>query len=184
MANFTEKAMAESLKKLLEKKTLDKITIKDITEDCGVNRQTFYYHFHDVYELLDWIFTEETEKFIAEHVEGKDWKDSILLMMERLLDDKPLIINSFRSVKRRQLEQYLQDRIKPVILKQAKTFAEGMTIDEEDLEFVVSIFTFAFIGILIEWVAAGMHQDYKKNIERFFLIIDGTMEGTLEKFSK
>ena len=47
MSLLTEKALAASLKKLLEKKTLDKITVKDITDDCGVNRQTFYYHFHD-----------------------------------------------------------------------------------------------------------------------------------------
>ena len=52
MSLLTEKALAASLKKLLEKKTLDKITVKDITDDCGVNRQTFYYHFHDVFDLV------------------------------------------------------------------------------------------------------------------------------------
>ena len=52
MSVQTEKALAESLKKLLAKKTLEKITVKDITDDCGVNRQTFYYHFHDVYDLV------------------------------------------------------------------------------------------------------------------------------------
>ena len=64
MSLLTEKALAASLKKLLEKKTLDKITVKDITDDCGVNRQTFYYHFHDVYDWVEWIFTEEAKKFM------------------------------------------------------------------------------------------------------------------------
>ena len=70
MSLLTEKALAASLKKLLEKKTLDKITVKDITDDCGVNRQTFYYHFHDVYDLVEWIFTEEAKKFMNSCVEG------------------------------------------------------------------------------------------------------------------
>ena len=63
MSDITKNALAASLKKLLNRKTLNKITVKDITDDCGVNRQTFYYHFHDVYELVEWIFIHELEKY-------------------------------------------------------------------------------------------------------------------------
>ena len=56
MSEITKKALATSLKKLLSKKELSKITIANITNDCGVNRQTFYYHFKDVYDLLEDIF--------------------------------------------------------------------------------------------------------------------------------
>ena len=56
MSNITKKAMAQSLKKMLLVKDLDKITIIDITNACEINRQTFYYHFKDIYDLLEWIF--------------------------------------------------------------------------------------------------------------------------------
>ena len=56
MSQITKNALAASLKKLLSKKELSKITITNITEECGVNRQTFYYHFKDIYDLLEWIF--------------------------------------------------------------------------------------------------------------------------------
>ncbi len=59
MSLLTEKPWQHPLRKLLEKKTLDKITVKDITDDCGVNRQTFYYHFHDVYDLVEWILQKK-----------------------------------------------------------------------------------------------------------------------------
>ena len=59
MSEITKKALAETLKKLLSKNKLNKITIKEITEDCGVNRQTFYYHFKDIYDLLEWIYKNE-----------------------------------------------------------------------------------------------------------------------------
>ena len=59
MSDITKRAMAQSLKKFLRKKDLDKITINDITSDCGVNRQTFYYHFKDIYDLLEWIYKNE-----------------------------------------------------------------------------------------------------------------------------
>ena len=60
MSQITKNALAASLKKLLSKKELSKITITNITEECGVNRQTFYYHFKDIYDLLEWIFTNES----------------------------------------------------------------------------------------------------------------------------
>ena len=130
MSLLTEKALAASLKKLLEKKTLDKITVKDITDDCGVNRQTFYYHFHDVYDLVEWIFTEEAKKFMNSCVEGRDWKESIEALMDRLLDDKSFIMNTFYSVNRRQLEKFMQNLARPAIADIAQTFAEGKRIEK------------------------------------------------------
>ena len=59
MSNITKKALANSLKKILSKKEFNKVTINDIVDDCGVNRQTFYYHFKDIYDLLEWIYTNE-----------------------------------------------------------------------------------------------------------------------------
>ncbi len=64
MSNLTKRALEASLKKLLLKKPLDKITISDIADDCGMNRMTFYYHFQDIYDLIDWSFAEEAEKIL------------------------------------------------------------------------------------------------------------------------
>ena len=62
MSQTTKRALEASLKKLLLEKPLNKITINDITEDCGVNRMTFYYHFKDIYDLVDWILVEDAAK--------------------------------------------------------------------------------------------------------------------------
>ena len=62
MASSTKEALGNALKKMLSVKPIDKITVKDLVEECGVNRQTFYYHFDDVYDLLEWVFEEDTNK--------------------------------------------------------------------------------------------------------------------------
>ena len=64
VAQTTKRALEASLKKLLLRKPLNKITINDITEDCGVNRMTFYYHFKDIYDLVDWILVEDAAKVL------------------------------------------------------------------------------------------------------------------------
>ena len=63
MAQMTKLALAQSLKQLMAERTLDKITVKEIVTRCGVNRQTFYYHFKDIYDLLDWMFVNEGQEF-------------------------------------------------------------------------------------------------------------------------
>ena len=62
MSQVTKRALEASLKNLLLKKPLDKITINDITEDCGINRMTFYYHFKDIYDLIEWCCVEDAKK--------------------------------------------------------------------------------------------------------------------------
>ena len=64
MSDLTKKALAEALKNRLSKTTLKNITIKDLTDDCGLNRQTFYYHFSDIYELMEWIFVDEANRIL------------------------------------------------------------------------------------------------------------------------
>ena len=65
MSEITKRAFASSLKKMLAKRPLEKIRVIDITEDCGVNRQTFYYHFKDIYDLLEWVYTNEATKALG-----------------------------------------------------------------------------------------------------------------------
>lgn len=183
MSSLTERALAASLKKLLEKKTLDKITVKDITDDCGVNRQTFYYHFHDVYDLVEWIFLEEARKFRSKYEGERYLKVVVSKLTEQLLENKAFIINAFYSVNRRQLEKFLQELARPALTDIAAGYAEGRHISQEDQEFVVNIFNFALIGLVTEWVGSGMDTAFIKDIDRFYKVLDGTMEGALQKFS-
>lgn len=65
MATSTKESLGNALKKMLTIKPIDKITVKDLVEECGVNRQTFYYHFDDVYDLLEWVFEEDSKQNFA-----------------------------------------------------------------------------------------------------------------------
>lgn len=74
MSNITKKALALSLKKLMNEFSLDKITVKGIALQCGVNRQTFYYHFKDIYKLIEWIYTEEAIVNIKQYKSYETWQ--------------------------------------------------------------------------------------------------------------
>lgn len=184
MSLLTEKALAASLKKLLEKKTLNKITVRDITDDCGVNRQTFYYHFHDVYDLVEWIFTQEAQKYLSDGIDAKNWRELISDLMEGLLEEKSFVMNAYYSLNRRQLEEFMQKLARPAISDLVRQVEGTRIISEEDLEFVIDIATFSLVGIITEWVAGGMKPEYKEKLDRLFVLLDGTLEGMLDRVAK
>ena len=82
MANATKHALAGALLELLNTTTLDNITVKDIVERAQVSRQTFYYHFGDVYQLLDWAFQRAIRE-LGEMPE-ENWRDRLLMAVEFL----------------------------------------------------------------------------------------------------
>ncbi|MDO5459131.1 MAG: TetR family transcriptional regulator, partial [Eubacteriales bacterium] len=73
MANGTKEALADALRQMMKVKPIDKITVKDIVEVCGVNRQTFYYHFDDVDDLLEWVFEDDAERVLPKEVVYEHW---------------------------------------------------------------------------------------------------------------
>ena len=129
--------LAEALCQLLETKTLEKITVKDIVARCGVNRQTFYYHFHDVYDLMRWIFDREAAN-LAQTVReaGGDWRQELRTITDVLRSKRHLVMNAYRSVNRRDLERYLMQGYGPVIRRIVEQAA--VVIREQ-------LFTFPFL---------------------------------------
>ena len=149
--------LAEALCQLLETKTLEKITVKDIVARCGVNRQTFYYHFHDVYDLMRWIFEREAAN-LAQTVRdaGGDWRQELHTITDVLRSKRHLVINAYRSVNRRDLERYLMQGYGPVIRRIVDQAAVGLDVGQEDLEFVSRFYA---RGVRLDRVRhAGEHR--------------------------
>ena len=79
MPNSTKTVMKASLKKLIKKKPLAKITISDIADDCGISRMTFYYHFKDIYDLVEWCIISDAEESIRDGVVATDtWENELI----------------------------------------------------------------------------------------------------------
>lgn len=77
MSELTKRALEQSLKNLLLQKPLNKITISDIADDCGINRMTFYYHFKDIYDLVEWSCQEDAAKALAGKKTYETWQQGL-----------------------------------------------------------------------------------------------------------
>ena len=104
MAQFTKYALENSLKKLLAQKPLNKITVSDITEDCGINRMTFYYHFKDIYDLVEWACLEDAKKALEGKKTAETWQQGFVQIFQAVRENKPFILNVYRCVSREMAE--------------------------------------------------------------------------------
>ena len=125
MSQVTKRALEQSLKNLLLKKPLTKITINDIAEDCGINRMTFYYHFKDIYDLVEWSCIEDARKALEEKKTHDTWQQGFLQLFEAVRDNKPFIMNVYHCVDREQVEKYLNPLVDNLLMGVIEEQAAG-----------------------------------------------------------
>jgi probable dihydroxyacetone kinase regulator len=179
MSQLTKVALEASLKNLLLKKPLDKITISDITDDCGISRMTFYYHFKDIYDLIEWSCIEEATKALDGKKTYSTWQQGFLQIFEAVLDNKPLILNVYHSVSREQVEIYLYKLTYDLLIGVVNEKAAGMSIRSEDKKFIADFYKYAFVGLMLEWIRDGMTGDPQLIIDRLSLLMQGNLTNAL-----
>jgi probable dihydroxyacetone kinase regulator len=156
LSDITKKAFANSLKKLLSKKSLNKITVIDIVKDCEVNRQTFYYHFHDIYDLVEWIYINETIKALDGKKTYDTWQQGFLNIFEYILENKEFVKNTYYSISRSNLEQYLYKETYNLLINVVEEEAIGMKVKEDVKNFIANFYKYAFVGLMLEWIGKNM----------------------------
>ncbi len=160
MAIATKKLLADGLKELLKKKTLDKITVKELVATCGVNRQTFYYNFQDIYELLEWIFVEEGARLTKETEGIKDWRERLQVVISEINNEenRRLILNAFYSVNPMQIDRFMQNYFRPSVEEIITENIRDMDISEEDREFMIRMYDLFWVDLIMRWIQTGMEM--------------------------
>ena len=181
MPAFTKKAIADSFLKLLREKPLDKITIKDIVEDCGINRNTFYYHFSDIPALVETILKEETERVLGERLGEDSWEEGFIAATRFALENKRSIYHIYNSVNREIFEQYLNRIGMDVMERFVWKAAERFDVSEEDKKLMASFYRAALTGMILDWLASGMKYEPEEVVRRLGVMLDGSIEAAFAR---
>ncbi len=172
MANDTKKAIYYTFIDLLSTKPFDKITIRDIVEVCGINRNTFYYYYSDIYDLLEEIFTNKINEMIEAHKSGKSWVTSFIKIANEAYEHKKMIYNICSSRSYEYLENYMYRACNQVVVEVVRNIAEDMNVPDADIEFIASFYEYGFVGVLSEWFKTGMREDPLELASQLWLVVD------------
>ena len=181
MPNFTKAAIKQSLIRLLNERPLKQITVRDIVEDCGINRNSFYYHFSDIPTLLEEIITEQAEQIIAENPTVASMEDCLLAAVRFARENKRVILHIYHSVSRELYDQYLWKVTEAVVTRYTDALLDGQPVLEEDRQLFIRYMKGLCYGLSSEWIHTGMHSDIEADIRRLSELKKGMAEELLER---
>lgn len=180
---YTKRALAESLKNIMKKKPLSKITVSEIITDCGVNRKTFYYHFEDIYALLKWTLDVEAVDIVKHFNLVVDYSEAISFIMDYVEQNDYLLNCAYDSIGRDGLKSFFYTDFKEIITAIIETVeCESNTrIDKEYKSFVIEFFMDALSGILIDWIRNRDIRNKDKIIEYLSITMKRSLYGIFLK---
>ncbi len=172
MQKDTKKLIFDTFIEQLEKKPFDKITVKDIVESCGINRNTFYYYYSDIYDLLEEVFTKELKVITEQHKNGGSWLEAFIKVANTAYRHKKIINNICSSRSYDYFESYMYKSCKHIMIDFIQYTSSGMAVPDEDVEFIASFYEYAFFGIISEWFRTGMREDPLELASQLWLVAD------------
>lgn len=183
MSDLTKRALSASLKKMLTQKPLKSITISDITGDCGVNRQTFYYHFQDLADLIEWTCLRDAEEAIRDKRTSATWEEGFLKIFNLMLNDRVFIENIYHSVSLETLQNYLFKLTLPLLSGVVDELSAGLTVSQSDKDFIARFYSFSFVGVVFDWIKDNMKEKPETIVKRTATLISGTIRKALDNCS-
>ncbi len=152
MSQITKNALATALKELLAIKPFDKVTVVDIAQRCGINRKTFYYHFKDIYDLIEWIFLGEVQKALDNNRSYQNWRTGAFQVLTYARDNRQLVMNAYHNMDRDRLMNYLYKLNYTLVAGIVDEQSQGRKLRQEDKAFIANFYKYAFVGLMMDWI--------------------------------
>lgn len=184
MAKFTRQAIMYSLLKLLQEKSIDKITVKDICELCEINRNTFYYYYSDIYQVLEELLKFETEKSLKEDQKYESFYEDFLKRYHLIIEYKKAVYNLYNSKNRDLILKYFQDITEDFVEKYVYKEVKGKKLLPEDIKFIIDFYSSSMIGNIFRWMRKGMQEKQEQLIYKLSVSYQVTIKALIAQFEE
>lgn len=177
---ITKRAITESFRALLAVKPLDKITVRDIVEDCELTRNTFYYHYEDVYDLLSDVLESEIERALSVPAGGSSWETMLLDMLSFLTDSPQIGRHIFQSKCQDAMRVYFSKVISELTDRYIEQNVRDLDYSQQDRKLICDICCHALYGLLEEWLTGRSDVALEAELRRVAQLFEGTVRHALE----
>lgn len=181
MAGFTKKAIRDSFVKLLNEKPLSKITVRDIVTDCGINRNTFYYYFQDLPQLIEAIVSEDVTRIIQEYPSLDSIEECLRAVISFALENRKAVMHIYHSVNRDIYEQYQWRVCEYTITTYVDSILSVRAVTEQDRRLIIDYLKCVCFGLIMGWLENGMQEDVPSLFHRICELKQGELEQMIDR---
>lgn len=177
MANsdITKQAIAAGVKDLMMTKPFSSISVSDIARRCHINRNTFYYHFRDKYDVITWIFYNEITPIVSGGMHADCWSDSLFALCRTMQENRAFYLNALSVAGQNSFTQCLLEFYQSLVANLLHNADQSGSLSSEDVRFVSRFYAYALIGTILEWAKEGMNADPAPFIRRLERMINGEL---------
>lgn len=163
---------------------LDKITVKDIVDDCDISRNTFYYNYQDIYAVIEELFETELSALLESERTDTPWQQIFADVCSFLYKYKSTVYSMYNSSRRDFMEKQLRLLISGCLSESVRSASGGLRISEKDVEFISRFYTYAVEGFILDWVDGAMKEPIDVFVKRASRIFADSMIRELESASE
>ena len=167
MSTFTKREIKNTFLEMLEEMPLNQITVKALVEKCGINRNSFYYHYQDIPALIEEIVTEDANEIISSYASIESMQMGLKAILEFGSKKRKAILHIFNSVNRDIFEQYLWKVCDYIVKQYLKPILSSGHLSEFDQEIFIKFYKCECFGFAMDWLNNGMEEDSQAQIDHF-----------------
>ncbi|MGN0802553.1 MAG: TetR/AcrR family transcriptional regulator C-terminal domain-containing protein [Candidatus Faecivicinus sp.] len=179
MAQYTERAIIQVFREMLEKKPFDKITVCAIVSRCGISSNTFYYHFQDIYGLLDAFLRSELEPFVNCNSDG--WKNALKALLRHFQENEAIVYHIFGSLSRDRLERVIFDSSYSIFERLVEDALRDTNLSAERRKDVSDFCRYSFLGFFLRFLWNRMSDDPDRLVDRLGGLVEEFITSVRQK---
>ena len=183
MALLTQKAILTAFSQMLEETPFDKITVSALVRRAGVSPNTFYYHYHDIYELLEVWFRAVLRSLADFDAPDFSWEDATRALLRLFQAHPKTVYHVYDSLSRDRLERYLFSYADDTFHQRVSRHAEGRGLTDEQLGQIASFCRCAYVGFLTQFLWNRMEPDIDESVARFGALLRNFVVSSVELFA-
>lgn len=178
----TKLQLAAALKILMAQKSMDKITIAELTSLCNIRRQSFYYHFEDIYDLLRWMIENEAISLLKQQEGALLWKEGLLQLFRYLEENRTVCLCALKSVGRDHLRRFFEADIYAIIHRTIEQLTENIGVHNNldsfvDVEMLTHFYVVALAGMIESWLLGEIDRTPEQLIQFVDVILNDQING-------
>lgn len=178
----TKHELAAALKKTMAQKPVEKITISELTSACNIRRQSFYYHFEDIYDLLRWMFENEAISLLRQQEGALLWKEGLLQLFRYLEENRAVCLCALRSMGRDHIKRFFESEIYGIIHLTLEQLADEVGVRNHldsfmDVETLTHFYVVALAGIMESWLLGEIDRTPEELIQFADTMLNDQVRG-------
>ena len=171
MASLMKREIKRTFLELLEQRLFSQITVKDIVEACGINRNTFYYHYADLPALVEELIDEEIGHFVRQEQSFSSLEESMAEALAFFREHRRAAYHVYNSVNRDVFDRYLMKNCESVGAGYVKSFLEDVPLTPENRQAIIHFNAYILYGAVTRWLESGMTYDVREDFRRIFQLM-------------